>query len=71
MSTKGRAGLTHHVPLGEEEVGPDVLEVMSEALLQPDVLPPDRGHQVTEPLGHTGGVMSSTCRFTDTTCVLH
>lgn len=47
---KAELNKTHHVPLREEEVGADVLEVMSETFFQPDVLPPDRGHQIAKPL---------------------
>lgn len=47
---------THHVPLGEEEVCSDIFEEMSEAFLQPDVLPPHRRHQVPEPLQDTAWV---------------
>lgn len=42
--------LTHHVPLGEEEVRADILEEVSESFLQPDVLPPHRRHQIPKPL---------------------
>lgn len=44
---------THHVPLWEEEVSADVLEEMSKAFFQPDVLPPHRSHQITKPLKDT------------------
>lgn len=41
---------SYHVPLGEEEIGSDVLKEVSEAFLQPHILPPHRRDQVPKPL---------------------
>lgn len=46
----------YHVPVWFSFVGSEILDVGREALVEPQVVPPPQGHQVTEPLqGQHGG----------------
>jgi hypothetical protein len=59
---------THYVPRGFSRVGPKIRDVGGKALVEPQVIPPLHGHQVTKPLWTYKPYSASGIEGQDTGC---